>query len=277
MSETTVPETAFVPVKYFPTTTILRLCHLEAVSQFVSNEETRYYLQGVSIKRHPTKGVDLCATDGHSLGLIHAPDAVHTGDDEFILRTKDIIAAAKLVWKGWAKSAIKERYIVIDRSSEMNAKVRFVIGASPEDILRGDGKDYSLAVDDVIIDGTFPDYSKVFPTFDGKINSSGRALNAPLLEQVTKAAKLFAGARNVAPILLASPSDDAAPRMFVVDAKDEHDSDAELVGILMPIRSRSKGGASVEARRWLCEKLGRINPNAKVDEETNDADKAIAA
>ncbi|WP_162176772.1 beta clamp domain-containing protein [Acidiphilium angustum] len=291
MSETAVPETAFIP-----TTTILRLCHLEALVPFISNEETRYYLNGVSVKRHPTEGLAFCATDGHVLGLVHDPDAVHTGEDQFILRVSDLIPAAKLVWKGWSKNksaATWERYIVIDRSKSTVATVRFVIGSSPQEILKGEGKDYSLPIDNPIIDGTFPDYTKVFPTFGPKAACSGAPIQAAFFETVYKGAKAFAGKKSI-PISFAAPVDDgparvytgktpqpdptgkrdtSGPRMFTVQAQDEHDSRARMVGILMGMRGDA--GPSVEASPWLCQLLGRDDPNAVAPAAEEDA--AIAA
>jgi hypothetical protein len=38
---------------------------------FASKEQTRYYLQGVYVQRHPKEGVLLVSTDGHRMICIH--------------------------------------------------------------------------------------------------------------------------------------------------------------------------------------------------------------
>lgn len=47
-----------------------------AVSEFQSREETRYYLNGVYVQKHPERGALLIGTDGHRMLIAHDVDGV---------------------------------------------------------------------------------------------------------------------------------------------------------------------------------------------------------
>lgn len=112
----------------------------------VSTEETRYYLNGIFFHRTRDEyGHDvlrMAATDGHRLARITRPAPAGMPEDfpEAIVprKTCDLIAAALHKRDGFAKLAFSA------------SKVRFRAGR--------------VLIESKLIDGTFPDYSRVVPT-----------------------------------------------------------------------------------------------------------------
>lgn len=111
-----------------------------AVRHAVSNEETRYYLNGVLL--HAAGGkLRYAATDGHRLARFVADLPSGAGDlPDTILRTRciDLI-----------RSAAETRDAAIDVTVG-DGKVTMIVG------------DYSMVAK--VVDGTFPDYVRVIPT-----------------------------------------------------------------------------------------------------------------
>ena len=109
----------------------------------ISNEETRYYLNGVYM--HVAQGEDgpslrCVATDGHRLARIDAPLPVGAEDmPGVIVPRKTVAELRKLLDEDDADIAV----------SVSETKVRF---ATP-----------TLTLTSKVIDGTFPDYSRVIP------------------------------------------------------------------------------------------------------------------
>ncbi|CAM2994754.1 DNA polymerase III, beta subunit [Paracoccus aminovorans] len=110
----------------------------------ISNEETRYYLNGVYM--HVAQGEDgpslrCVATDGHRLARIDAP--LPAGAEEMpgvIVPRKTVAELRKLLDDDEAEIAV----------SVSETKVRF---ATP-----------TITLTSKVIDGTFPDYSRVIPS-----------------------------------------------------------------------------------------------------------------
>jgi len=110
----------------------------------ISNEETRYYLNGVYL--HVAQAEDgqvlrCVATDGHRLARIDAPLPEGAGDMPGIIVPKKTVAELrKLLDDDEAQIAV----------SVSDTKVRF---ATP-----------TLTLTSKVIDGTFPDYTRVIPS-----------------------------------------------------------------------------------------------------------------
>ncbi len=110
----------------------------------ISNEETRYYLNGVYM--HVTEAEDgkvlrCVATDGHRLARIDAELPKGAGDMPGVIVPKKTVGELrKLLEDDDAKIAV----------SVSETKVRF---ATPE-----------ITLTSKVIDGTFPDYTRVIPT-----------------------------------------------------------------------------------------------------------------
>jgi len=124
----------------------------------VSNEETRYYLNGVHM--HATEGDEpvlrAVATDGHQLALCESP--VPTGAEGM----PAIIVPRKTVGE--------IRKLIDDVSDEVvvqvsDAKIRFTVG--------------SAILTSKLIDGSFPDYQRVIPkTNENQLELENRSFAA---------------------------------------------------------------------------------------------------
>ena len=147
----------------------------------ISNEETRYYLNGIFFHRTQKDSIDILravATDGHRLAQYDIP--LPNGANEM----NGIIIP---------KKTIQElRRVLDDASGDINIelnenKVKFAFN--------------DIQITSKVIDGTFPDYTKVIPTSNDKIiitkndelkNSIERVSAVAINEEVkSKAIKIF--------------------------------------------------------------------------------------
>jgi DNA polymerase III subunit beta len=114
----------------------------------ISTEETRYYLNGIYMHTVDTDaGVMLraVATDGHRLARAELPSpAGAVGMPGVIVPRKTVAEALKLV-------AEHEGDVSVELST---AKIRFVVG--------------NVVLTSKLIDGTFPDYTRVIPVANDK-------------------------------------------------------------------------------------------------------------
>lgn len=131
----------------------------------ISTEETRYYLNGVNMKKLEESGwtYRFAATDGHRLFVIDIPLPGATGDQgDVILPRRFIDAVAKELGK--SKDAIQFK---LGHAAASNGK--------PLTSADGDRRNARCSIfgkidvlevsfDGKLIDGTFPDYSRVIPT-----------------------------------------------------------------------------------------------------------------
>lgn len=125
------------------------LAALAPVFTCVSTEETRYYLNGVFFHGHQTSKdaaptLRLVATDGHRLGRYDLPETWHAGG--FILPRKSCDVLAKLL-KGAGDAVVS-----ICTPADGKGRMHF----------SGPG----WALESKVVDGTFPDYTRVIPQSD---------------------------------------------------------------------------------------------------------------
>ncbi|CAM4138344.1 DNA polymerase III subunit beta [Novosphingobium lubricantis] len=118
----------------------------------ISTEETRYYLNGiflhVSDEAQPL--LKAAATDGHRLArfTIARPDGAE-GMPDVIVPRKCVAELRKLL------EEVLDSSVLIDLSA---SKVRFTLGG-----------ENGVVLTSKLIDGTFPDYSRVIPTGNDKL------------------------------------------------------------------------------------------------------------
>ncbi|HEX4846656.1 MAG TPA: DNA polymerase III subunit beta [Novosphingobium sp.] len=115
----------------------------------ISTEETRYYLNGIFI--HVTEDeLRAAATDGHRLAryTIARPDGAE-GMPDVIVPRKCVAELRKLLEEALDAS------VLIDLSA---SKIRFTLGG-----------ENGVVLTSKLIDGTFPDYSRVIPTGNDKL------------------------------------------------------------------------------------------------------------
>jgi DNA polymerase-3 subunit beta len=136
---------------------------LDTVRFAVSTEETRYYLNGVFV--HAPQGADLrfAATDGHRLarGVMALPDGAQ-GMPDIIIPTKVVKVLTTLL--GRHEGSVDVRVSA--------TSIRVEIGET--------------VVQAKLIDGTFPDYTRVIPTqHDGRMKVDREQLLAAVARVTT--------------------------------------------------------------------------------------------
>jgi DNA polymerase-3 subunit beta len=115
----------------------------------ISTEETRYYLNGIFL--HVTdEDLKAAATDGHRLArfTLKRPDGAE-GMPDVIVPRKCVAELRKLL-----EEAL-DANVLIDLSA---SKIRFTLGG-----------ENGVVLTSKLIDGTFPDYSRVIPTGNDKL------------------------------------------------------------------------------------------------------------
>ena len=129
------------------------LSELIARTRFaISTEETRYYLNGIffHVSDEDQPVLKAAATDGHRLARFTLPrPAGAEGMPDVIVPRKAIGELAKLLEEAG------DANVQIDLSA---SKIRFTLG--------GEG---GVVLTSKLIDGTFPDYSRVIPTGNDKL------------------------------------------------------------------------------------------------------------
>ncbi len=115
----------------------------------ISTEETRYYLNGIFLHVNDDE-LKAAATDGHRLArfTIDRPAGAE-GMPDVIVPRKCVAELRKLLDEAGDKS------VLIDLSA---SKVRFTLGG-----------ENGVVLTSKLIDGTFPDYSRVIPTGNDKL------------------------------------------------------------------------------------------------------------
>ena len=118
----------------------------------ISTEETRYYLNGIFLHVADDNGPVLkaAATDGHRLARVTLPQPDGAqGMPDVIVPRKCVGELRKLL------DEVGDGKVLIDLSA---SKIRFTLGGGNGAILTSK-----------LIDGTFPDYSRVIPTGNDKL------------------------------------------------------------------------------------------------------------
>lgn len=177
-----------------------------------SNEEARYYLNGVHVEPHAVKGVTLTATDGHKAISLH--DENGFADETATVRlTKEALKACK--------PGRNERRDVVIYTASNDATVNITTVDREGRDTKGQPTGAEVITDvpvafskDCKIDGTYPDYRRVFPqgcTFSDK--SSAAAFATPVIDGLNAVSLELAkhyGQRSGVMRINASDADSAA-------------------------------------------------------------------
>ncbi len=139
---------------------------------FVSTEATRYYLNGVYVHPVETGGVNIVATDGHRMLIVH--DKHGFASEGMIVRIPTKKLTEKSIWK-----AITTHRMIVVRVDDTGSRIDVIDAPlakpdaepgkeeAPFDLMAEVGKLASpffvASATDVVIDGTFPDYQRVVP------------------------------------------------------------------------------------------------------------------
>lgn len=173
----------------------------------ISTEETRYYLNGIYLHEAETDGATVLravATDGHRLAQVEVPlpDGA-AGLPGVIIPRKTVAEVLRMV-------ADTESDVIIEMS---DAKIRFTVG--------------DLVLTSKLIDGTFPDYTRVIPTANDKELSIARESFAKAVDRVStlssdrgRAVKLNLNDKRLI-LTVNNPDSGSATEELTVDYDDE--------------------------------------------------------
>ncbi|MEP2944131.1 MAG: DNA polymerase III subunit beta [Hyphomicrobiales bacterium] len=178
----------------------------------ISTEETRYYLNGIYLHAIEVDGARLLrgvATDGHRLAQMQlpAPDGID-GMPGIIIPRKTVSEVQKLLDDA-------EQNVVIDLSE---SKIRFTVG--------------NIVLTSKLIDGTFPDYSRVIPQGNDKELTVDRGVFTQAVDRVStissergRAVKLSLASGQMI-LSVVNPDSGTAQEEIAVD----YDSDSIEIG-----------------------------------------------
>jgi DNA polymerase III sliding clamp (beta) subunit (PCNA family) len=123
---------------------------------FVSDEQTRLYLNGVCIQKHPKSGVLLIATDGHRLGVWQETNCSVEGTwpTDSLIVGMDNKLSALLKRKG---EELETTYAIVDTDQNTVS-----IGYGPSSLDNGIPEP-DLTQHKALISGTFPDWQNLIP------------------------------------------------------------------------------------------------------------------
>lgn len=148
---------AFTPVGAFEIPASQLLDAHAAVKFAISNEETRYYLNGIFMHPHDL-ALKFAATDGHRLSVlaIDGPDGAASFAEVIVpkktVKLLDKLLAAKAKIDIDAKGSVEP--VVVEHATD---KLRFLVG--------------DAEIISKVIDGQFPDYTRVIP-LDAAVTAS---------------------------------------------------------------------------------------------------------
>nr|WP_166175440.1 DNA polymerase III subunit beta [Altererythrobacter segetis] len=176
----------------------------------ISTEETRYYLNGIflHVSEEDKPVLKAAATDGHRLArfTIPRPDGAE-GMPDVIVPRKAVAELRKLL-----EEAL-DGNVEVDLSA---SKIRFTLG--------GEG---GMVLTSKLIDGTFPDYSRVIPTgndkllkLDPKSFYEGVDRVATIATERTRAVKMALDADKVT-LSVTSPDNGTAAEEVSADYRSE--------------------------------------------------------
>jgi hypothetical protein len=192
----------------------IRLDALLRVRPFISSDYGRYYLQGIFVHAHAEGGAVCVATDGHKLGVRRDPDGL-VNEPQIVRIARELKAPGKMQHGAWA---------IMTRTGDRFAHLSLVErlhdpkhDTAENAIARAD--ECYQRFGDVMIDGTFPDYTRVIPAEDKA--DTVRAFNGTYF-------------KGFGTNLTIRGRDAGAPHIILDSA------DSEFLGVLMPMRSTTE-------------------------------------
>ncbi len=194
-------------------------------------EETRYYLKGVYVQPHALKGVTLTATDGHK--------AVSFYDENGFANESAIVALQPEALKACKPGRNERRDVTI---ADGNATVNITTIEHEGVDAKGKPCGAQKLVDAPVaftkgcfVDGTYPDYRRVFPagaTFS--TSSTSPAFSTLVMDKLSKIAAELAlhyGVNAKGGVMQINASDSSAPALVTFPPK------FNAIAVAMPMRS----------------------------------------
>lgn len=130
----------------------------------VSTEETRYYLNGVQVERHPQRGLLYISTDGHRLLVVHDADATALDLPKGGVILRAVPAQLKIFKRAkWCDSLRMTVTLSDNVNGPQDCALADVVNATKE-------KPEQITPQGTImlarIDGSFPDWRRVVPRLE---------------------------------------------------------------------------------------------------------------
>lgn len=155
-----------------------------------SNEETRYYLNGVLVEAHPDGGAQLVATNGHMLVVLRDPSGVVENGPAIVRLSQSFLRECG---KRDRRKPQPRKIIVSGQTARLEryAEGGFDFGAGPSLVTLA----YQWA--GTLIDGTFPDYRRVVPQITDSADKAPRSFDAAKLAVLSQALRTADGMGGV--------------------------------------------------------------------------------
>lgn len=208
--------------------------YLDLLAPLVAvKNEPRFYLQGVAIQSHPVKGVYVVATDGHRIGVFHDESGVFGADEGE--RDTLIVPVPKEL-----RQAARPRKQETNRFEERvftwtNGQGTVTL----EDVGDQSGSHVCWNATLDPIDGTFPDWMRVFPPHvTAEPDAEVQSVNPGYLDDFCRIAR---SSDTAYPEIRVHHGANGEPMVILTGRED-------FVGLLMPMR-HSLGLDNVPA--WL--------------------------
>lgn len=232
---------------------VVRAAVFMAMEPFQSTETTRFYLNGVCIEPH-SRGAVLVATDGHKLAAVLDEGAYATGAAG--IWTVPSAALKPLVTRAPKRKTPRDMDATLWCDLQKD-RVRVVDAASPQQVLAGKGTEIGCLSDRFLIDGTFPEWTRVVPMEQSwkALNDVPNSFQARYVQQCAAFGAALRAAYGHAPsaakdlsfpLTIRQTEEDGPARVFI-------DRVPQAVIVLMPVRAFTP----IAEADWLIE---RINP-----------------
>lgn len=197
---------------------------------FCSTEPTRYYLAGPLLENNPTGGARFVATDGHTMGIWHDSNAVLAPGTKIILPLVKEVLAKITQRKGtvWVclDHAVNEslvRRLVVIRTTTIEQAIAYRNSNAVQC--------FEFTTEIVLIDGTYPDYTRVVPDMTGKFAAGDvPGFNARLLARFAAQGD----EKYSTMVTIYRKEIEGFPWTILVSGRED------FVGVLMPARVENK-------------------------------------
>lgn len=203
------------------------------IQPFVSREETRYYLNGFYVHPNGNNGLRVVATDGAKMGVFYDREGVWTGkrNEGMIVQLPKqalaILRDAKREEDAGHRRAGNPRHYVALGGSKHWLIINGTVKSNEAEIVRDNSDGYREVIGkfrNVLIDGTFPDYTRVVPLIT-KRQIVAQSFNPQYLQDFCKVLDKFDGGTiRVVSMVKGGPA-------LVLTSRDD------FFGVLMPMRT----------------------------------------
>ncbi len=151
------------------------MAQIARVAAAISREKTRYYLNGICVSKVGEWLYRFAATDGHRLMWVDVPLPGATGEipDATIIPRRPLEIAFNRFAK--AKEAVRLSYGYATARNRRDGKLEIERKGMPRLSLASDLGGVRFSLTTKLIDGTYPDYSRVIPTGNDKFATLRRA------------------------------------------------------------------------------------------------------